>query len=106
MKLCILGALVVALTFTPAMAQERSQAEQQQMTGCLAKRAADNSYILTDEASGAQIVVVSEKADLDSHAANHKVTLIGRQTVKDGQPVFEVESIRHISNTCSPKQPN
>jgi hypothetical protein len=70
------------------------------MTGCLTKDTSGN-YTLTDEKTGTKTTVTGG-SDLEKHASNHKVTLVG-MTKNDasGNPVFEVSKIQHVSTSCT-----
>jgi hypothetical protein len=69
------------------------------MTGCLSKDSSGN-YTLTDEKTGSKTSVTGA-SDLDKHAANHRVTLIGTAKADDsGKTVFEVSKIQHLSSSC------
>ena len=82
---------------------QKQQADRQKtestMTGCLTKDAS-GAFVLTDEKTGAKSMVTGA-ADLEKHAANHKVTLIGTpKTDSSGKQVFEVSKIEHVSPDC------
>jgi hypothetical protein len=73
------------------------------VTGCLSKGAGDG-YVLTDEKTGRTMAVMGP-ADLEKHAANHKVKLTGTSSSEGGKRVFNVSKIDHISETCeAPKK--
>jgi len=67
------------------------------VTGCLAKNV-NGSYELTEK-HGTKLTVMGS-ADLEKHAANHKVVLHGTRKTVDGQPAFQVERVEHVSDTC------
>ena len=100
-----MAGLLLAGTSTGLFAQEKGGQERDRkaettMTGCLNKDA--DGFQLTDEKSGSK-VTVSGSADLEKHAANHKVTLTG--TAKPdatGKSVFEVTKIQHMGTSCKP----
>ena len=72
------------------------------MTGCLSKDA--GGFLLTDEKSGGKMIITGP-ADLEKHAANHKVTLTGSaKTDPSGKNVFEVSKIQHVDASCKVQQ--
>ena len=79
--------------------QRRQMKNETSMTGCLSKDSSGN-YTLTDEKTGSKTSVTGA-SDLDKHAANHKVTLIGTAKADgSGKSVFEVSKIQHLSSSC------
>ena len=79
--------------------RDRINENQTALTGCLNKDG--SNYTLTDEASGVKTPVTGT-ADLEKHAANHKVKLTG--TLKkdtDGKAVLDVSKIDHIADSCT-----
>ena len=80
--------------------RDRMQAEQTSITGCLNKDSA-GAYQITDEATGVK-TTVSGTADLEKHAANHKVKLTGAlHTDNAGNSIFQVTKLDHISASCT-----
>ena len=101
--------LFAGLSFNVGAQDQNKQAQpasdETSITGCLTKSDAE-SYTLTDEKSGAKTKVTGPAA-LEKHSTNHKVTLTGSaKKDNDGNPVFEVTKIKHISPTCGGSQPN
>ena len=99
----IFAGLVVAAGLCAMCWAEDSpnMARQQTITGCLSKGADAGEFVLTDEATSAKIVVKGS-ADLDKHAANHKVKLTGTQAMEESRLVFKVTNVEHVSDACTP----
>ncbi|HEY3442196.1 MAG TPA: hypothetical protein VGK29_15660 [Paludibaculum sp.] len=72
-------------------------ANKTKVTGCLSKHAS-GEITLTDSAG--KKLIATGSAELEKHAANHKVTLEGTEKTTEGKTVLQVERITHISNTC------
>jgi hypothetical protein len=102
-RLAVLGLAIAGLVGSRMFAQEQPKSETA-MTGCLNKGSAGN-YTLTDEKTGVKTTVTGP-ADLEKHSANHKVTLTGTaKTDANGNQVFEVSKIQHVSTSCkAPEQ--
>jgi hypothetical protein len=64
------------------------------VTGCLTKGDATGQYTLAMK--DGRTLQVSGGADLEKHAANHRVTLTG---TRKGN-MFEATAIKHVSATC------
>ena len=90
------GIALLMLLVGPALAW---QDQASTITGCLSKGERTGEYVLTDEKTGEK-TIVKGLAELDKHAANHKVTLTGKRTTKGDQTVFEATAIKHIAATC------
>lgn len=71
--------------------------DKAKMTGCLTKNTS-GEFTLTDT-TGKKVTVMGP-ADLEKHAANHKVTLHGTEKTTDGKTVFHADRIEHVSNSC------
>jgi hypothetical protein len=103
LRLLSIGLLLAGLTSVSfAQAQPQKDADRQQnestVTGCLTKDAS-GGYVLADEKTGAKIGVTGP-ADLEKHAANHKVTLTGTKSDAGGTPMFTVTKIKHVAAEC------
>ena len=69
------------------------------ISGCLNKSSGGN-YTLTDEKTGVKTAITGP-ADLEKHSNNHRVALTGMtKTDANGNRVFEVTRIQHISASC------
>lgn len=103
LRLLSIGLLFAGLTsISFAQAQDQKEADRQQnestVTGCLTKDGS-GGYTLADEKTGTKIAVTGP-AELEKHAANHKVTLTGTKSDTTGKPLFTVTKIQHISAEC------
>jgi len=79
---------------------QKSAGTPTSITGCLSKDAS-GGYVLTDENSGAKIMVTGGVSDLEKHSANHKVTLTGTASAdSSGQQVFQATKLQHVSDSC------
>ena len=103
-RLALAGVLLASFS-TGIFAQEKgdpNQRDRQQAettkTGCLNKDA--GAFVLTDEKGGGKMIVTGP-AELEKHAANHKVTLTGTaKTDATGKAIFEVSKIQHMDGSC------
>lgn len=68
------------------------------LSGCLAKGTETGQYVLTDKAGTKTSVTAAAGVELEKHAANHTVRLIGSKGT-DGS--FAVSKVEHVSATCS-----
>jgi hypothetical protein len=106
LRFLTVGLLAAGLS-TVAFAQDK-QADRQQneatMTGCLSKDAS-GGFLLADEKTGTKMPVTGT-ADLEKHAANHKVTLTGmaKTDTSSGKSVFQVTKIQHVAAECKAPQ--
>ena len=71
--------------------------DKTKMTGCLTSETS-GEYTLTDTTG--KKVTVTGTADLRKHAANHKVTLHGKEKTTDGKTVFHADRVEHIADSC------
>jgi hypothetical protein len=79
---------------------QKSAGTPTSITGCLSKDAS-GAYVLTDENTGAKIMVTGGSSDLEKHSANHKVTLTGTASAdSSGQQVFQATKLQHVSDSC------
>ncbi len=67
------------------------------LTGCLTKTTG-GEYSLTDE-SGKKVTVAGS-ADLEQHAASHRVILHGTSKKEGGKSVFHVDRVEHVADSC------
>jgi len=74
--------------------------KQTTRTGCLTKTETAGEYLLTEENTGAKLIVTGP-AELDKHAANNRVRLTGTETKQDDKTVFEATKIEHLSQACA-----
>ena len=92
-------ALCVLLLAVRAPALQQEDKANSSLSGCLSKGERAGEYVLTDEKTGQKTIVVGP-TDLEKHAANHEVTLIGKLTTRGEQRIFEATAITHIANAC------
>ena len=96
------GGVMAQDTPDPGKMAKDKMAKETTMTGCLSK--ADDGYVLTNEKTG-KAMPVTGPAELEKHAANHKVKVTGAPSTEGGKRVFTVAKIDHISETCeAPKK--
>jgi hypothetical protein len=100
-KLPLCTVALAGTLFLAAPAQESQKQDQKEsLVGCLTRGAMPGEFILTEEKSGDRIVVTGSE-DLDKHAENHKLKLMGTRTNEKGKTVFRVAMVEHISDSCT-----
>jgi len=83
--------------------KESTTAKSQQettLTGCLNKGAGPAQYVLTDQSTGNKTPVTGT-SDLEQHAMNHTVKLMGSTRTDNGRAMFTATKVEHISATCA-----
>ena len=72
--IALVMALALPLTVT---AQEKKDSGSVRITACLNKGAAADQYVLKDDKTGKETVVMGDAELLSPHANNHQVTITG-----------------------------
>jgi hypothetical protein len=91
-------ALVVALALPLTVsAQDKKDSGSVSMTGCLNKGAAADQYVLKDEKTGKETVVMGDAKLLAGHAANHQVTITGTMTKEKDKDVLKATDLKMIA---------
>jgi hypothetical protein len=91
------GGLIAQETEAPGKMAKDKMAKETTMTGCLNKAA--DGYVLTNEKTG-KATPVTGPAELEKHAANHKVKVTGAPSTEGGKRVFTVAKIEHVADKC------
>jgi len=82
----------------PDQERDRIKIQPVTVTGCLDKGAGPNEYILTDQASGAKMIVTGAP-ELEQHAAKHTEKLTG--TPSEDSKSFTVSKLEHVADSCA-----
>ena len=89
--------LILTLAMSTFMMAADDAKSGNKVTGCLTKTTG-GEYHLTDE-SGKKVTVAGS-ADLEKHAANHRVILHGTSKMEGGKTIFRVDRIEHVADSC------
>jgi uncharacterized protein YdeI (BOF family) len=90
--------LVVALTLPLTVtAQQKKDSGPVSITGCLNKGAAADQYVIKDDKTGKETVVMGEAKLLSPHANNHQVTVTGTMEKEKDKEVFKATDLKMIS---------
>ncbi|HZI51235.1 MAG TPA: hypothetical protein VFE29_05385 [Terriglobia bacterium] len=96
--LLILLAVVVVLTLTVA-AQDKKDAQtgSVSITGCFNKGKAADQYVIKDDKTGKETVVMGDAKMLAAHANNHQVTITGTMAKDKDQEVLRASDLKMIA---------
>src|ERR1051325_4193395 len=96
--IALIAAFLLPLT---AMAQEKNQEKKgagaASITGCLNKGEDAEHYVIKDEKSGKETVVMGDAALLERHANNHQVTVTGTMEKNKGKDVLKANDLKMIA---------
>ena len=87
-------ALVVALCLTVA-AQDKKDSSAVSITGCFNKGKAADQYVIKDEKTGKETIVMGDAKMLSAHANNHQVTITG--TMTQDKDVLKANDLKMIA---------
>ena len=94
----LIAAFLLPLT---AMAQEKNQEKKgsggASITGCLNKGEDAEHYVIKDEKTGKETVVMGDAALLERHANNHQVTVTGTMAKDKGKDVLKANDLKMIA---------
>jgi hypothetical protein len=94
----LLIALVVALALPLAFtAQDKKDSSSVSITGCLNKGAAADQYVIKDEKTGKETIVMGDAKLLSGHANNHQVTLTGTMAKEKDKDVLKASDLKMIA---------
>ena len=94
----LLIALVVALTLPLAFtAQDKKDSGAVSITGCLNKGAAADQYVIKDEKTGKETIVMGDAKLLSAHANNHQVTLPGTLAKDKDKDVLKASDLKMLA---------
>jgi hypothetical protein len=102
--LLIVLVLVVSLCLT-VVAQQRAPAPDQKdansgsvsVTGCFNKGKVADQYVIKDEKTGKETVVVGDSKMLAAHANNHQVTITGTMTKDKDTDVLKASDLKMLA---------
>ena len=96
--LLIVLALLVALTLT-VVAQDKkdTQTPSVSVTGCFNKGKTADQYVIKDEKTGKETVVMGDAKMLAAHANNHQVTITGTMTKEKDQEVLRATDLKMLA---------
>ena len=97
-RLAFVIALIVAIGLPlVAMGQEKKDAGAVSITGCLNKGADADHYMIKDDKTGKETVVMGDAALLSRHANNHQVTLTGTMAKDKDKDVLKASDLKMIA---------
>ncbi|HET9219133.1 MAG TPA: hypothetical protein VFR18_19265 [Terriglobia bacterium] len=96
--LLVVLALLVALTLT-VVAQDKkdTQTPSVSVTGCFNKGKAADQFVIKDDKTGKETVVMGDAKMLAAHANNHQVTITGTMTKEKDQEVLRATDLKMIA---------
>ena len=92
--------IVLALVFAlPLMvtAQEKKDPGSVSITGCFNKGSSADQYVIKDDKTGKETVVVGDAKLLSAHANNHQVTITGTMTKDKDKDVLKASDLKMIA---------
>ena len=97
-RLVFVIALIVAIGLPlTAMGQEKKDAGAVNITGCLNKGADADHYVIKDDKTGKEAVVMGDAAMLARHANNHQVTITGTMAKDKDKDVLRASNLTMIA---------
>jgi len=97
-KLVLVVAVMVAVLLPVAFAaQDKKDAGTVSVTGCFNKGADADHYVIKDEKTGKDTVVMGDAAMLAAHANNHKVTITGTMGKDKDKDVLKASNLQMLS---------
>jgi hypothetical protein len=96
--LLIVLAFVVALALTVAAQDKKdSSSSSLSVTGCFNKGKVADQYVIKDEKTGKETIVVGDAKMLAAHANNHQVTITGTMTKDKDKDVLKATELKMIA---------
>jgi uncharacterized protein YdeI (BOF family) len=91
--------LVVSLALTVAAQDKKdSSPSSVSVTGCFNKAKVADQYVIKDDKTGKETIVVGDAKMLAAHANNHQVTITGTVTKdKDNKDVLKASDLKMIA---------
>ena len=91
-------ALIVAITLPLAITgQEKKDSGSVSVTGCLNQGADADHYVIKDEKTGKETLVMGDAALLARHANNHQVTITGTMAKDKDKDVLKASGLTMIA---------
>ena len=100
MKARSVSLIVLALVFAlPLMitAQEKKDQTSVSITGCFNKGPSADHYVIKDDKTGKETVVVGDAKLLGAHANNHQVMITGTMTKEKDKDVLKAGDLKMIA---------
>ena len=96
--LLIVLAFVVALALTVAAQDKKdSSSSSVSVTGCFNKGKVADQYVIKDEKTGKETIVVGDAKMLAAHANNHQVTITGTMAKDKDKDVLKATDLKMIA---------
>jgi hypothetical protein len=96
-------ALVVALALPLTVtAQESKDSGSVSITGCFNKGEAADEYVIKDDKTGKETVVMGDAKLLSAHANNHQVTISGTMAKDKDRDVLKATELKMIAVCTKP----
>src|SRR5205809_6240939 len=96
--LFLMIALIVAIALPLAIAgQEKKDSGSVSVTGCFNKGADADHYVIKDDKTGKETLVMGDTALLARHANNHQVTITGTMAKDKGKDVLKASGLTMIA---------
>jgi hypothetical protein len=96
--LLIVLALVVALALTVAAQDKKdSSSSSTSVTGCFNKGKVADQYVIKDDKTGKETIVVGDAKMLAAHANNHQVTITGTMTKDKDKDVLKATDLKMLA---------
>ena len=97
-RLLFIVALIVAIALPlTAMGQEKKDAGSVSISGCLNKGADADHYVIKEDKTGKETVVMGDAKLLAVHANNHQVTLTGTMGKEKDRDVLKASGLKMIA---------
>ena len=97
-RLVFVIALIVAIGLPlTAMGQEKKDAGAVNITGCLNKGADADHYVIKEDKTGKETVVMGDAALLSRHANNHQVTITGTMAKEKDKDILKASDLKMIA---------
>jgi hypothetical protein len=95
--LIALSLTVVAQQRAPAPDKKDSAAGSVSVTGCFNKGKTADEYVIKDEKTGKETVVVGDSKMLAAHANNHQVTITGTMAKEKDKDVLKASDLKMLA---------
>jgi len=96
--LLVIFALVVALALTVAAQDKKdSSSGSVSVTGCFNKGKTADQYVIKDDKTGKETIVMGDAKMLAAHANNHQVTITGTMTKDKDKDVLKATDLKMLA---------
>src|SRR5438093_13476183 len=92
--IAVIVAIALPLTVT---GQEKKDSGSVSITGCFNKGADADHYVIKDDKTGKETVVMGDAALLSRHANNHQVTLTGTMAKEKDKDILKASDLKMIA---------